>query len=98
MNPLSLEPMQGCPFAHGWERQHGPHCSCRLLAAAAGADAAALDYGFCSRVLQRRWRMMCDHTPAEPERRAILQLPPHDARDPIHALLIAGADTSCRAT
>ena len=77
-----------------WERLHGTHCSCRVLAAAAGAPPATIDYGFCRSVLQKRWNMMCDHLPHVAARKATPKLPPHDVRDPVHALLIANADLS----
>ena len=81
-----------CWIAGHWERRHGSLCTCRLLAAAAQADPSAIDYGFCRRVLQKRWRMTCDHI--APVRRVVapIVLPPHDSHDPIHVLLIANAE------
>lgn len=83
---------RGCWLAGRWEREHGTHCSCRLLAAASGAEPSAVDYGFCRSVLQKRWRMTCDHVPHVARRKFTPKLPSHDSRDPIHALLIANAD------
>lgn len=40
---------------------HGHLCVCRLLAAAVGLPPSAVGYGLCSRVLQRRWIVECDH-------------------------------------
>lgn len=40
---------------------HGEQCSCRLLAQALGRDPEAISFGYCSRVLQRHWRMTCHH-------------------------------------
>jgi len=82
----------GSWFPGRWEREHGAHCSCRLLAAAAGAQPSALDYGFCRRVLQKRWRMTCDHIPQVSRKKLTPNLPSFDSRDPVHALLIANAD------
>ena len=91
MKPLDLPE---CWIAGHWERRHGTHCACRLLAAAVGADSSAVDYGFCRRILQKRWRMTCDHIPQVHREKATPRLPPHDSRDPLHALLIANADIS----
>lgn len=74
-------------------RSHGPHCSCRALAAATGTEPSALDYWFCVNVLQKHWRMTCDHIPQVSRKIVTPNLPPHDARDPVHAQLIANADT-----
>ena len=71
---------------------HGSHCSCRLLAAAAGADSSAIDYAFCRRILQQRWRMTCDHVPHVPRKKLTPVLPSRDSYDPLQALLIANAD------
>lgn len=71
---------------------HGSHCSCRLLAAAAGADSSVIDYALCHEILQKRWRMTCDHIPDAPCIRATPELPPHDSHDPLQAILIANAD------
>ena len=83
-----------CP-ARQWERDgHGEHCSCRTLAAAAGVKPSSIDYAFCHLVLQKRWRVDCDHTPHLTPRKVTPEPPAHDARDPLHALLIANADIS----
>jgi len=71
---------------------HGSHCSCRVLAAAAGADSSAIDYALCRGILQKRWRMTCDHFPDAPNVKVTPEPPPHDSHDPLHALLIANAD------
>jgi hypothetical protein len=63
------------------ERKHGRHCSCRPLADAATAASEAIDYGFCRRVLQRRWRMACDHIPEIRPRKS-----PHGCRRTIRAI------------
>ena len=78
----------------GWyqERKHGSHCSCRVLATIAGGDPSIIDYGYCRQVLQKRWRMRCDHIPEVHREKTTPRLPVHDAHDPLHALLIANAD------
>jgi hypothetical protein len=73
---------------------HGSHCSCRLLAAAACADPSVIDYAFCRSVLQKRWRMTCNHIPVAPRVKTTREPPPHDPYEPLHALLIANADIS----
>lgn len=40
---------------------HGRHCVCRLLAAAVGLPPGAVNYRFCSHVLQKRWVVDCGH-------------------------------------
>ena len=95
VDPAELEHgLFGCSFARHWERKHGEHCSCRLLAAATGTEPSSIDYAYCRRVLQRRWRVVCDHIPNVPRRKVTREPPPHDSRDPMHALLIANADIS----
>jgi hypothetical protein len=71
---------------------HGSHCSCRMLAAAAGADPSAIGYALCRGILQKRWRMTCDHIPEVPRIKVTPEPPPHDPHDPLQALLIANAD------
>ena len=92
MNPESGT--QGCCLATRWEREHGEHCSCRALAAATGVKPSSIDYGYCHLVLQKRWRINCDHIPHVSPRKVTREPPPHDSRDPLHALLIANADIS----
>ncbi len=71
---------------------HGSHCSCRMLAAATGADASAIDYALCHNILQKRWRMTCDHIPEVYRQRVTPEPPLHDPQDPLQAILIANAD------
>ncbi len=77
--------------ADGWERRHGSHCACRLLAAAAHAKSSAVDYHFCHEVLQKRWQMTCDHIPERREERVTPEFPAHDLHDPVQAVLIANS-------
>ena len=92
--PGAAHGMHGCPLAREWELTHGEHCSCRLLAAATCTEPTAIDYAYCHDVLQKRWRLVCDHVPNIPRQNVKREVPPHDSRDPVHALLIANADVS----
>ena len=77
-----------------WEREHGTRCSCRLLAAATATEPSAIDYTYCCSVLQKHWRVVCDHVPNVVRQKVTREPPPHDSHDPMHALLIANADVS----
>jgi phage terminase large subunit GpA-like protein len=92
--PEAAHELHGCPFDLHWQRRHGDHCSCRLLAEAAGADASSIDYTYCRSVLQRRWRIVCNHVPVVVHKKTTPEPPPHKPGDPLHALLIANADIS----
>ena len=77
----------------GWLAQvHGSHCSCRLLAAATGADSSVISYAYCHSILQKRWRMTCDHIPHVARKKLTPVLPSRDSHDPLQVLLIANAD------
>ncbi len=89
---MSLHAHSHCLPAGPLAQVHGSHCSCRLLAAAVGADPSLIDYALCRHILQKRWRMTCDHIPEAPRRKLTPEPPPHDLHDPLHALLIANAD------
>lgn len=45
----------------GEHPEHGEHCGCRLLALAIGMDPGKLSYAYCVNVLQKRWRLTCNH-------------------------------------
>ena len=77
-----------------WERRHGSHCTCKMLADAIGAEPSAADYDYCRRVLQKHWRMVCDHLPQVERPRTTPTLPPHDLHDPLQALLLHNVDRS----
>ena len=85
---------QGCCIVKQWSRDHGEHCSCRALATAIGVKPSSIDYAFCHLVLQKHWRMSCDHIPDVSPKKVTREPPPHDSRDPLHALLIANTDIS----
>lgn len=72
--------------------EHGSRCTCRLLAAAARAQPAAVDFNYCRLVLQKRWILECDHGSPEAEPKPTTrEFPPHDGRDPVQAILVANA-------
>lgn len=71
---------------------HGSHCSCRALARALGLAESAIDFNYCRNVLQKHWRMSCDHLPLTLETRQTLQVPPHDTDDPVHMILLANIE------
>ena len=48
-------------FNHAQKIRHGGHCDCELLARALGIDPRAISFDYCTRVLQKRWRMTCRH-------------------------------------
>ncbi len=74
-----------------WDRQHGENCDCRLLASAVGADPSATSYSFCRLVLQKRWRVRCEHGGCVSETAATSQLPQHDRHDMVQAILLVNA-------
>ena len=72
---------------------HGEMCDCMLLARAVGAPPSSVDFAYCQRVLQKHWRLRCNHGRRGPAARITPQLPPLDIRDPVHAVLLANAPT-----
>ena len=71
---------------------HGGHCECEQLAAALRCDPRTISFDFCLRVLQRHWRIHCNHGCAES------RSPPSVARwkdagraDAVKAILISNA-------
>ena len=89
---MSPHALSICTPAGSRAQVHGSHCSCRLLAAAVGADPSAIDYALCRSILQKRWRMTCDHIPEVHRPKVTPEPPPHDPQDPLQAILIANAD------
>ena len=71
------------------EIEHGDHCDCRLLSAAVGAEPSAMDFSYCRLVLQKRWRIRCNHGGGISATRTTPALPPHDYNDLVQAILIA---------
>ena len=69
--------------------EHGDDCQCLLLANAVGAPPSSVDIRYCRSVLQKHWRLSCNHGCKAAAPRATPQLPPHDVRDPVQAALIA---------
>ncbi len=73
-----------------WEDvEHGDQCQCLLMASAVGALPSAVDVIYCRNVLQRHWRLTCNHGGKAAASRATPQLPPRDTQDPVQAVLMA---------
>lgn len=47
------------------EERHGPGCECLKLLALVGGDRRSMRFGFCVRVLQKHWRLTCQHGESE---------------------------------
>ncbi len=74
---------------HVWEDiEHGDQCQCLLLANAIGAPPSAVDLVYCRNVLQKHWRIRCNHGGKAAAPRATPRLPARDIRDPVQAVLI----------
>lgn len=69
---------------------HGDRCTCRLLAAAVGGNPKALRFNYCRSILQRRWRLECNHgcTPVEPPLSTTDKWHGLGPIDPVKAVLI----------
>lgn len=77
-------------LASGWrDINHGDCCDCVALAYALGAGPKAVDFSYCRYVLQKHWRMKCNHGSRVPGERAMPQSLPRDATDPVQAILVA---------
>jgi len=49
-------------LAAGWsDSAHGDCCDCVALARAVGAGREAVDLNYCRAVLQKHWRLKCNH-------------------------------------
>ena len=68
---------------------HGEKCDCMLLARAAGALPSSMDLGYCQNVLQKHWRLRCNHGRRLPLPPETPKFPPLDIHDPLHAALLA---------
>lgn len=71
------------------EVEHGDHCDCVLLARAIGVAPSAVDFRYCHEVLQRHWRVSCNHGWLAPAPAVTPRLPPFDLQDPVQAALLA---------
>ena len=79
-------------LAPSWaDTDHGDCCDCMMLAPAVGAGPGAVDFNYCRQVLQKHWRLKCNHGSRVPGERATPQLLPRDAGDPVQAILVANA-------
>ena len=70
---------------------HGDRCDCMLLANAVGASAGCVDFSYCQNVLQKHWRLRCNHGCRMPAAPVTPQLPHLDIREPLQAALLANA-------
>lgn len=71
--------------------EHGALCECVLLARAVGADASAVDLAYCRNVLQKHWRLKCNHGCGAAPTAVWPSLPHVDLHDPVQAALLANA-------
>jgi hypothetical protein len=79
-------------LAAGWgDCDHGDRCDCMALARAVGAGADAVDFNYCRRVLQKHWRLKCNHRGRDAAERATPPAPRADSSDPVQAILVANA-------
>lgn len=67
---------------------HGDMCDCMLLAAAVGASPSSVDFNYCHEVLQKHWRLKCNHGGRAPAAQETPHLPPLDFHDPLQAALL----------
>lgn len=81
----------GVRGSSAWWRNvdHGNMCDCMLLAGAVGASLSSMDLSYCKNVLQKHWRMRCNHGCRLPGPTVTPELPPLDIHDPLHAALLA---------
>ena len=68
---------------------HGDYCDCIALAYAFGAGPKAVDFSYCRHVLQKHWRMKCNHGSRFHGERATPQLLPRAGRDRMQAKFVA---------
>jgi len=76
---------------HWQDCEHGDRCDCMLLARAVGAGPRSVDFHYCREVLQKHWRMRCNHGMRRAAPKQTPPSPPRDAGDPVQALLVANA-------
>lgn len=77
-------------LASGWrDIDHGDCCDCVALARAFGAGPKAVDFNYCRYVLQKHWRLNCNHGSHVPGERATPPFLPRNAGDPVQAILVA---------
>ena len=69
--------------------EHGDFCDCMLLARAVGAPPSTVDLNYCQHVLQKHWRLRCNHGGRARPPRVTPWLPHLDVHDPVHAALLA---------
>lgn len=62
-----------------------------LLAAAVGAPPSSVDFAYCQQVLQKHWRVACNHGGGISPAKVTPRLPPLDPSDPLQAAVLANA-------
>lgn len=67
---------------------HGEFCDCMLLAKAVGAEPMSVDFAYCHNVLQKHWRLRCNHGGRAAMPRLTPTLPRLDAHDAVQAILL----------
>lgn len=78
------------PARYAWrDVEHGDRCACAALAQAIGVPADTIDYTYCRQVLQKHWRVRCNHGTCPAAAPTTPQLPPVDLHDPVQAILFA---------
>lgn len=88
----SIRSMQAAAPSRYWQDvEHGDSCGCLLLARALGAPPSAVDLLYCRFVLQKHWRVTCNHGCGAAPPRVTLALPGLDAHDPVQAVLLANS-------
>lgn len=87
-----LASVAGTACADAYQRaDHGAHCDCLMLCAAARTSSAAVSYSYCRNVLQRRYIMTCEHGPRVPIAEPIGAVEPwhgFDKLDAVQAMLL----------
>lgn len=78
-------------YANWHDVEHGDHCDCLALARAVGAPSSSIDYCYCRNVLQKHWRLSCNHGCGSHPEAATPHLPHLDIHDPVQAALLANA-------
>ena len=76
----------------GWRNvEHGDQCACMLLARAVGASPSCIDFAYCRDVLQKHWRVTCNHGGAARPAKVTPRLPALDATELLEAAVLANA-------
>lgn len=60
-HPSLYNPGHPAPPSSSPEYDHGDQCECLVLAAVVGAGREAIGCAYCRNVLQKHWRIRCNH-------------------------------------